>query len=92
MSLRNVTLYATGGGNFVTYWDLAYVDIITVKRNGQREYPVEELPTGTEKNFYYEESEGRIYFSLDRLFNSTVFDDNGRLVPELIHVIYKERT
>jgi hypothetical protein len=89
MTLNRLTIEAPAGNFFVAHWKLAYADIVSVKRNGQREYLVEAKPTGTATNVYHNVGLGRLEWSEDRLFNHEVMDDNGYVLPEFIHILYK---
>lgn len=84
------TLIGYLAGTWYVFSDpqLAYANIVTVKRSGQRYYPVEDYPTGTEKNFYHNIGEGEVWFSPDLPGNDPEPDDRIFTTPEPVHVIY----
>lgn len=86
--LKTLTLAGPAGGYYVTDSRLAYASIITVKREGQRNYPVEAIPSGTAANCYYDASLGRIYVSTDLPFNYSALDEFGARIIEYMHIIY----
>jgi hypothetical protein len=87
--VRVLDLMIPPGNNFVGHPYLAYANIISVKREGSREYPVLSGPTGTAANIYHNKGLGRLEWSIERLSNDVVVDENGFVLPEFIHVIYE---
>lgn len=87
--VRVLDLMIPPGNNFVGHPYLAYARLISVKREGQRQYPIETVPTGTAANIYHNVGLGIIEWSLDRLSNDVVLDENGFVLPEFMHIIYE---
>lgn len=86
--IKTLLLQGPAGGYFVSDPALAYANVITVKRNGSRNYQVEEAPTGESPNVYHDAGVGKLNFSPDLPFNFSNVDDTGARIIEFIHVLY----
>lgn len=90
--LKILMIQGPAGGYIVSHPQLAYANVITVKRNGQRQYQVTTNPTGTEANVKHDSGTGRLIFSTDRRFNFSELNPDGSRKVEFVHVIYTENT
>lgn len=84
---KTLTLTGPPGRNYVQHPELAYASVITVKREGARQYQVTETPTGTDANVYHDTGRGRLVWSLDRLFARIYDPEEDRIILEKVHVI-----
>lgn len=90
--LKILTLSGPAGGYTITHPKLAYASVITVKRNGARQYQVTTNPTGSDPNVRHISATGKLVFSSSLPFNFAELDEHGARKIELIHVIYTENT
>lgn len=90
--LKTLTIQGPQGYHIATHPLLAYAKVITVKRNGSRQYQVSTNPTGSAPNVRHDSSAGKLIFSTDLPFNFAELDENGNRIVEFIHVVYTENT
>lgn len=88
MSLRTIILSGPPDYNIISHPSLAYVKVITVKREGQRQYQVESTPTGSEANVYHDKGAGKLVWSTDRKFAR--INVGSQYILEKVHIIIEE--
>lgn len=88
--IRSITLSGPPDWHILTHASLAYVKILTVKREGQRQYPVTSAPTGTDANFYHNPGTGQLIWSIDRKFNRIWIEETSQYILEKVHVMFEE--
>lgn len=86
--LKTLLLQGPAGGYIVSHPELTYAKVITVKRNGSRQYQVTTNPTGGNANVRHDSALGKLIFSSDLPFNFSEVDETGARKIEYVHVIY----
>lgn len=68
MAVFSQTFVGRYGLHFITSAQLAYVKILHVDRVGVGYTEANDYPTGSAREFYYEQAAGRVWFSPDQTF------------------------